>query len=130
MPDEQGTPMKKAGMAGFFHAGKEELLLHFFGSGLGCIGSGADCITSGLGGFGGSVSSRGSSSVSGSRGSSSVSGRGSSRGGISSRSGRGSGRSSGFGGRSRCFFRLRAGSEGESEQGGGEEGRFHFDFLG
>lgn len=128
--------MKKAGIAGFFHAREEELLLHFLSSSLGSIGSGADCITGSLRGFCSSIGCRGSSisgrsSSIGSRGgrsSSSVSSRGGrSSSGVSSRGGS---RSSGFGGRSRCFFRLRAGSESKSKQGGGEEGRFHFDFLG
>lgn len=131
--DQTEAPMKKAGNAGFFHSRSEELLLHFFGSCLGGISSGADCITGGLGGFGGSIG-RGSGSIGSSR-CSSVSSRCGS--GVSSRCGRCSsgissrgGRCSSFGGRSRCFFRLRAGSEGKGEQGGGEEGRFHFDFLG
>lgn len=134
---ETGARMKKAGIAGFFHSRSEELLLHFFSSGLGCIGSVADCITSSLGGFGSSVSGC-CSSVSGHVGSgsrsSSVSGRGGSVGGRSgSVGGRSSGfrgGSSGFGGRSRCFLRLRACSKSQGEQGGDEEGRFHFDFLG
>ncbi len=80
-----------------------------------------------------SVSRSGRSSVSrSSRGSVSRSGRSSisrsSRGSVS-RSGRSSSRS-GFGGRSRGFFRLRASGQGSGEDGGEEEGLLHFDFLG
>jgi hypothetical protein len=129
--------MKKAGKAGFFHAGKEELLLHFFGSSLGGVSSGVDSFAGGLGSFASSVGrcvggdgSRISSGVSRSGGS--VSSRSSS---VSSRSGSVGSRGSDIGSRSSSFrsggfFRLGASCERGGEQGGEEEGMFHYGFLG
>jgi hypothetical protein len=128
-----GQTKKSRLYAGFFSVPKDELLLHFFSSSLGSIGSSIDGVAGSLGSFASGVAcnsgcvSRGLGGIRGGF-SSCVSGSSIGRGGIG-RSGccvsRDSDRS-GFGNRSRRFFGLRAGGEGEGEQGGGEEGLFHF----
>ncbi|WP_306478522.1 hypothetical protein [Methyloversatilis sp.] len=130
-PADKKTDEKKPASRRLFSFRSEELLLHFFSGSLGSIGSSINGFAGSLGSFasgvgcGGSSVGRGSGGIGG-RGGSSISG--SSSRGCSSVS-RGGGRS-GFGNRSRCFFRLRASGESQGEQGGGEEGLFHFDFLG
>jgi hypothetical protein len=120
---------KKAGNAGFFlcrvsrsTTAAARLLLDFLSGGLGGINSGIDGLASSLGSFVGCFSCRGSGFRCGCGGVGS---------GFSRSRGRcfGGGRGD-FGGRGGGFFRLRASGKSQGKQGGCEEGRFHFNFLG